>query len=134
MKKTTATLLATALVTSTVLMGCSGSGKPAETTVAQTTAAETNVQEEVKKEASSEEAEVNLQIALSAADGSIWAKASQFWAEKAAEYSGGSIKLDVFPSGQLGSQTDIYDQCYAGASVIGVGTPAYFADMGKRKK
>ena len=76
------------------------------------------------------DAPVYLQIGQTAAEDSIWVKASQRFAELASEKSGGTITMDVYPAGQLGSQTDLYDQMYAGATVIGVGTPAYFADMG----
>lgn len=73
---------------------------------------------------------VSLQIGQTAAEDSIWVKASERFAELANEKSEGTITIDVYPAGQLGSQTDLYDQMYAGATVIGVGTPAYFADMG----
>ncbi len=105
------------------LTGCgSGNNAAAET--------KTVVNSENESANASGDSVVELQIGQTAAEGSIWIQASERFAELAAEKSGGTIKMDIYPSGQLGSQTDLYDQMYAGAPVIGVGTPAYFADMG----
>ena len=88
-------------------------------------------QETVAK-AENEEAEdaVVLQIGIPSADASLWAVLARRWSEIAAEESGGKLKLDVYTSSQLGSQTDLLDQMLAGANVIGIGTAPYFADLG----
>lgn len=52
------------------------------------------------------------------------------WARLVEEKSGGNIKIEVFPSSQLGSKVDLIDQMLAGAPVITLADGAFYADRG----
>ncbi len=52
------------------------------------------------------------------------------WAELLEEYSGGTMKIEVFPSSQLGTKTELIDQMLAGATVVTLADGAFFADYG----
>jgi len=52
------------------------------------------------------------------------------WARLLEERSGGTMKMEVFPSSQLGSKNDIIDQMLAGSSVITLADGAFYADRG----
>lgn len=52
------------------------------------------------------------------------------WAELLEEKSGGSMKMELFPSSQLGSKTDLIDQMHAGSPVITLADGAFYADQG----
>lgn len=52
------------------------------------------------------------------------------WARLLEEKSGGSMKMDLYPSSQLGSKNDIIDQMIAGDSVITLADGAFYADRG----
>ncbi|MDO4269512.1 MAG: C4-dicarboxylate TRAP transporter substrate-binding protein [Eubacteriales bacterium] len=52
------------------------------------------------------------------------------WARLVEEKSGGDIKIEVFPSSQLGSKVDLIDQMLAGAPVITLADGAFYADRG----
>lgn len=57
-------------------------------------------------------------------------QAMKKWAELLAEKSGGNMKMDVYPSSQLGSKKDLIDQMTAGSAVITLADGAFYADMG----
>ncbi|MBB6218517.1 tripartite ATP-independent transporter DctP family solute receptor [Anaerosolibacter carboniphilus] len=52
------------------------------------------------------------------------------WKRLLEEKSNGTMKLEVFPSSQLGSKNDIIDQMLAGDSVITLADGAFYADRG----
>lgn len=52
------------------------------------------------------------------------------WARLLEERSGGTMKLEVFPSSQLGSKNDLMDQMLAGLPVITLADGAFYADRG----
>lgn len=52
------------------------------------------------------------------------------WARLLEERSEGSMKMEIFPSSQLGSKDDIIDQMQAGAAVITLADGAFYADRG----
>lgn len=52
------------------------------------------------------------------------------WAELLEEQSGGSMRMELFPSSQLGSKTDLIDQMHAGSPIITLADGAFYADQG----
>ncbi|WP_422444820.1 DctP family TRAP transporter solute-binding subunit [Thermoanaerobacterium sp. DL9XJH110] len=52
------------------------------------------------------------------------------WKRLLEEKSNGSIKVELFPSSQLGSKNDLIDQMLAGSSVITLADGAFYADRG----
>lgn len=52
------------------------------------------------------------------------------WARLLEEKSNGTMKMEVFPSSQLGSKNDIIDQMQAGSAVITLADGAFYADRG----
>jgi tripartite ATP-independent transporter DctP family solute receptor len=52
------------------------------------------------------------------------------WKRLIEERSNGSMKVEVFPSSQLGSKNDIIDQMLAGMNVITLADGAFYADRG----
>jgi len=54
------------------------------------------------------------------------------WSEILAEKSGGTMKMEIFPSEQLGSTPQLMDQMVAGDSVIVLADGAYYYDRGAK--
>lgn len=52
------------------------------------------------------------------------------WARLLEEKSNGTMKMEVFPSSQLGSKNDLIDQMLAGSAVITLADGAFYADRG----
>lgn len=52
------------------------------------------------------------------------------WKRLVEERSNGSIKVEIFPSSQLGSKNDLIDQMLAGDSVITLADGAFYAERG----
>jgi tripartite ATP-independent transporter DctP family solute receptor len=52
------------------------------------------------------------------------------WAKLIEQRSGGSIKVKIYPSSQLGSKNEIIDQMLAGMGVITLADGAFYADRG----
>jgi len=52
------------------------------------------------------------------------------WKKLLEEQSGGTIKVELFPSSQLGSKTDLIDQMLAGANVCTIADGAFYAERG----
>lgn len=57
-------------------------------------------------------------------------EAALFWAERLDELSGGTMKINVYPSGQLGNKSDLMDQLLAGDTVVCIGNGPFYADRG----
>ena len=54
--------------------------------------------------------------------------ASEHFAELVEERSDGRIQVEVFPSGELGSNLDLYEQVRLGAPVMQISDPGYLSD------
>lgn len=52
------------------------------------------------------------------------------WQKVIEEKSGGQMKIELFPSSQLGSKTDLIDQMIAGSSVCTLADGAFYAERG----
>lgn len=52
------------------------------------------------------------------------------WARLLEEQSEGTMRMELFPSSQLGSKTDVIDQMLAGSPVITLADGAFYADQG----
>lgn len=57
-------------------------------------------------------------------------EAALFWADRLEELSGGTMKMNVYPSGQLGNKSDLMDQLLAGDTVVCIGNGPFYADRG----
>ena len=57
-------------------------------------------------------------------------EAAEFWAEKLDEVSGGTMKLEIYPSGSLGSKAELIDQMLMGDPVVAIGSGPFYADRG----
>ncbi|MCI6152240.1 C4-dicarboxylate TRAP transporter substrate-binding protein [Fusobacterium perfoetens] len=57
-------------------------------------------------------------------------EAALYWAKILDERSNGTMKLEVFPSGQLGSKSDLIDQMLAGDAIAAIGNGPFYADRG----
>lgn len=57
-------------------------------------------------------------------------EAALYWAKILEERSNGKMKLEVFPSGQLGSKSDLIDQMLAGDAIVAIGNGPFYADRG----
>lgn len=57
-------------------------------------------------------------------------EAALYWAKILSERSNGKMKLEVFPSGQLGSKSDLIDQMLAGDAIVAIGNGPFYADRG----
>lgn len=55
---------------------------------------------------------------------------AQKWAEYLDEMSGGTMKMVLYPSNQLGSKNDMIDQMLAGGNLITLGDGGFFAERG----
>lgn len=75
-------------------------------------------------------APIVLQIGHGTNAGSEIDQALHQWDRLLQEKSGGTMAIEVFPSSQLGSTTDIFDQMIAGANVGVLADGAYYADQG----
>ncbi|MBE6906859.1 MAG: DctP family TRAP transporter solute-binding subunit [Ruminococcaceae bacterium] len=73
---------------------------------------------------------VLLQIAYENNPGEPIDLACNEWKKLLEEKSGGSMKVELFPSSQLGSKTDLIDQVLAGAPVCTIADGAFYAERG----
>lgn len=55
------------------------------------------------------------------------------WARLIEERSNGTMKVELFPSSQLGSKTDLVDQMQMGEGIIHIGDAAFWADYGAKE-
>ncbi|MDR1831451.1 MAG: C4-dicarboxylate TRAP transporter substrate-binding protein [Fusobacteriaceae bacterium] len=73
---------------------------------------------------------VTIQIGYENNPGEPFDEACREWKRLIEEKSKGSIKVELFPSSQLGSKNDLIDQMLAGDSVITLADGAFYADRG----
>ena len=52
----------------------------------------------------------------------------KYWANLVDERSKGEVKLELYPSSQLGTQQEVFEQAILGANVIGMGDPGNLSD------
>ncbi len=74
--------------------------------------------------------QISIQIAYENNPGEPIDEACEKWKELLEEKSNGEFKVDLYPSSQLGTKTDIVNQAIAGDSVITLANGAFYADMG----
>lgn len=74
--------------------------------------------------------EVVIQIGYGNNPGEPLDLAVNEWKKLIEEKSNGSMKVEIFPSSQLGSKNDLIDQMLAGDSVITLADGAFYADRG----
>lgn len=55
------------------------------------------------------------------------------WARLIEERSNGTMTVELFPSSQLGSKTDLVDQMQMGEGIIHIGDAAFWADYGAKE-
>lgn len=75
---------------------------------------------------------INLKIAYGNQPGEPIDLAAREWARLINERSNGSITVDVYPSAQLGSKSDVIDQMLAGDNVITLADGGFLADRGAK--
>ena len=73
---------------------------------------------------------IRISIGQSNNPGEPFAEAADYWAEILEEESGGTMVMTHYPSDQLGSKTDLFDQMIAGDAVIAPGSGPFFSDLG----
>lgn len=131
MKKTIALLLSVLMLTA-MLAGC-GKTAPVETAPAAPAQQESAPAQEEPAPAEPEPVaapEVTVSIGYENNPGENIDLAVNRWKELLEERSGGSIKVELYPSSQLGSKNDLIDQMIAGDSVITLGDGGAFIDRG----
>ena len=121
-KKSLAVMMA--MVCAAALTAC-GSSNSGATTAA---AAEGN---EAKGEAATDGAEsIVFSFGHDNNPGDPVQEAALYWADRLEELSGGTMKMNVYPSGQLGNKSDLMDQLLAGDKVAAIGNGPFYADRG----
>ena len=75
-------------------------------------------------------AEVTIQIGYENHPGEPIDRGCNEWKRLVEEASNGEIKIELYPSSQLGSKNDIIDQMLAGDSVITIADGAFYAERG----
>ncbi|NRA86062.1 MAG: DctP family TRAP transporter solute-binding subunit [Rhizobiales bacterium] len=73
-------------------------------------------------------AEIELRLAHVAAESEPLHAAAVFFADAVEKRSKGRISITVHPSGQLGSNAEVYEQVKVGAPIIQVSDPGYLSD------
>ena len=86
--------------------------------------------QEQSQEAASTTPQVTVQIAYENFPGEPTDLAANEWARLIEERSGGTMKAEIFHSGQLGSKTDLLDQMQMGEAVITLGDGSFWGDYG----
>jgi len=140
-KKVLAMLLSAAMVVSLSACGLSSESAPAETTTETTEAAPAATEE--KAEAPAAEAATDAPAADAAVEpvgdpisftmaevnplDTIVGMTDQYFVDKCAELSGGTITIDLQASGVLGSENDVLDGMLGGAGTVDISRISAFA-------
>jgi len=74
------------------------------------------------------QAATEVMIAYGNQSGEPIDKAMHFWADKVKEKSAGEIVFRLFPSSQLGSETEVLEQAKFGANIITISSYGYLMD------
>ncbi|MFN3500581.1 MAG: C4-dicarboxylate ABC transporter, partial [Pannonibacter indicus] len=72
--------------------------------------------------------EVTIRVAYENNPGEPVDQIMHFWQDLLAERSNGEIALELFPSSQLGSKSDVTDQAIMGLNVITITDVGFLAD------
>lgn len=75
---------------------------------------------------------ITIQIAYGNNPGEPIDLAANEWARLIEERSNGAMKVEVYPSAQLGSKSDVIDQMIAGDNVITIADGGFLADRGAK--
>lgn len=110
-----------------VLAGCAGTDTPAETPTE--TPAETPAEGEETEEPAGD-AEVILRYGDVNPNGHVLLDSAEFFAEKVAELTNGEVKIEIYPSGQLGDDNEVYQALQMGAVDLYRGNSASLTDFG----
>lgn len=108
----------------TVFAGCSGNKQkaaPAES-ISSTSSTSESKTEKVKT--------LTISIGYVNNPGEPIDLACQEWARLLEERTNGAMKLELYPSSQLGSMNEIYDMAQANDNVIAYGHGGFYADLG----
>lgn len=116
MKKVSKFLSAVLLPSALIFTGCASGG------------AESSSSGDTNKEAAAEV--VTMDVGFGPTIDMPYGQAHEHWAKILEEQSNGTMKLNVFPSDQLGSTKDTIDQVISGQPVITSTDVAPFADIG----
>jgi tripartite ATP-independent transporter DctP family solute receptor len=73
---------------------------------------------------------VTVQVGYENNPGELVDQAINEWKRLLEERSGGQMKMEIFPSSQMGTKNEIIDQMLAGMNVITLADGAFFADRG----
>lgn len=119
-KKLIATILA--MVCAVSLVGCGGATESGNATKGTETAA--------TDKSSGTATEITISFGHDNNPGDPVEEAAEYWADRLEEVSGGTMKINVYPSGQLGSKSDLLDQILAGDTVAAIGNGPFLADLG----
>lgn len=123
LKKTLAMLMAAVMVAG--LAACGGGSAPASSGSSSAPASSGG------SAAPAPEAKpVVVQIAYENNPGEPTDLAANEWKRLIEEKSGGTMTVDLFPSSQLGSKTDLVDQMQMGEGIIHIGDASFWADYG----
>lgn len=138
MKKTVSVILATAMLATTMLTGCGGSST--NDTTAASAAADTTAAGEKKAEGdtaapASDKKSYTFKYAELNPDDHIMDQCGDKFAELVEEKSGGRIKIEVFPAGQLGDEKTMYQTLQMGGGAIDMcrGNTNSLGDFGVKK-
>lgn len=80
-----------------------------------------------------EEAEIVLKYGDVNPDGHVLLDSAHFFADKVAELSDGRIEIDIYPSGQLGDDNEVYQAMQMGAVDLYRGNASSLTDFGNMK-
>lgn len=134
MKKRALALLCTITMT-TALIGCGNSGVGSAD--GETQAVQENAAQETKEDTSEETGtqalageEIVLRLADVQAENDVETQFEYKFAELVSEKSGGRIKVEVYPAGQLGEMADILNSVQMGALEMCRTNPSWLADLG----
>ncbi|HIV14392.1 MAG TPA: C4-dicarboxylate TRAP transporter substrate-binding protein [Candidatus Avisuccinivibrio pullicola] len=119
--KLTSGICAASLLAALALAGCGGQESPAASTASSQESAP----------AATEAAEpIVIRLGHDAHPGEPFYAGCEKWKELLEERSGGTMKLEVYPSSQLGSKEDLLDQIATGEAMSTLADGAYFYDRG----
>lgn len=127
-KKGTALFLIT-ILTVTLLSGCGG-GQGGSSTSTSTAAPSASAGASSQQDSQPAAKAVLVQIGYENNPGEPIDLACNEWKKLIEEQSGGSLKVELFPSSQLGSKNDLIDQMVAGDAVITIADGAFYSERG----
>ncbi len=128
-KKLLALTMACAMVGGLVACG-SSSSSTTDNSASTGSATESTAESATESTAVSSGDAVVIQIAYENNPGEPIDLAAQEWKRLIEERSNGTMEVQLFPSSQLGSKTDLVDQMQMGEGIIHIGDASFWADYG----